>query len=68
MMTGRGVQGSFSFSHDRRTGSLVVVGVEEDVSEDGLGLQRRLENRQTLHRQNQTSDVQYVEYSDTGVE
>jgi hypothetical protein len=32
---------------------LSLVGVEEDVSEDGLGLERRLENRQTLHRENQ---------------
>jgi hypothetical protein len=38
-------------------GSLVFA-VEEDVSENGLGLQRRLENCQTLHRhQNQTSNV-----------
>lgn len=36
---------------------LSIVGVEEDVSEDGLGLERRLENGQTLHRENQKTSI-----------
>jgi len=43
---------------------LLPVAVEEDVSEDGLGLQRerRLENRQTLH-QHETSKKMGISFT-----